>query len=264
MPMLRFSGATNMRSVAEAMVLPRSTRLPSSGCSRPATNRRVVLLPQPLGPSSVKTSPGWTVKLTWSTATTGPKRFVTPCNSRTGDSVICIGTSGELLGRARARAQQLLRKTGGAQLARGPVIDVDFGRCIFGGGVGVGDLFKQRAKDLGIGRKISGQDVAVVLPAGLQDLLAGLVGLAGQDLLGGLGIVPEELDAAIHHAQETLGQVGLGAEQGRGGADAQERVADVHLAHVGQVVEALVEQAGHEVGAHDRGLHRTRFERRGA
>src|SRR5882762_5717758 len=41
---------------------------PASGCSKPATMRSVVVLPQPEGPSSVSNSPGSTSRLTSSTA----------------------------------------------------------------------------------------------------------------------------------------------------------------------------------------------------
>jgi hypothetical protein len=36
---------------------------PDAGCSSPATARKVVVLPQPDGPSSVSCSPGKTLKL---------------------------------------------------------------------------------------------------------------------------------------------------------------------------------------------------------
>src|SRR5438477_514215 len=47
---------------------------PARGRSRPAMERRVVVLPQPLGPSSVKRCPSATVKLTsWAALTIWPK-----------------------------------------------------------------------------------------------------------------------------------------------------------------------------------------------
>src|SRR5688572_15997493 len=48
---------------------------PWSGCSKPAMQRRVVVLPQPLGPSKETNSPGATVKETPPTAATPPKLF---------------------------------------------------------------------------------------------------------------------------------------------------------------------------------------------
>src|SRR5438034_10497020 len=47
---------------------------PARGRSRPAMERRVVVLPQPLGPSSVKRCPSATVKLTsWAALTIWPR-----------------------------------------------------------------------------------------------------------------------------------------------------------------------------------------------
>src|SRR2546421_7469344 len=45
---------------------------PSSGRSKPAISRSVVVFPEPDGPSSVKNSPASTSRSTWSTATTSP------------------------------------------------------------------------------------------------------------------------------------------------------------------------------------------------
>ena len=57
MPRLRLFGGTKSRRGAEATRRPRRVISPASGRSSPATSRRVVVLPQPLGPSRVKTSP---------------------------------------------------------------------------------------------------------------------------------------------------------------------------------------------------------------
>jgi len=48
---------------------------PSVGSSKPASMRRVVVLPQPEGPSSDRNSPGSTSMSMPSTAATLPKRF---------------------------------------------------------------------------------------------------------------------------------------------------------------------------------------------
>src|SRR5574341_1110062 len=61
---------------------PMKTR-PASGCSNPAIIRSVVVLPQPEGPRSVRSSAGSTVRLTSRTAYTSPftrcaNRFETP------------------------------------------------------------------------------------------------------------------------------------------------------------------------------------------
>ena len=52
------------------------SRVPLDGSARPRIMRRVVVLPAPLGPRKPVTFPGWTSKLTSSTAVTEPKRFV--------------------------------------------------------------------------------------------------------------------------------------------------------------------------------------------
>ena len=62
---------------------------PAVGSSSPATIRRVVVLPQPDGPSREKNSPSPMVRLTSSTAVTSvpdrsPNRLTTPVNSTAG------------------------------------------------------------------------------------------------------------------------------------------------------------------------------------
>jgi hypothetical protein len=56
---------------------PWSKMRPSSGASKPAIIRRVVVLPHPLGPSIEKNSPPGIVIETSLTAVTSSKRFVT-------------------------------------------------------------------------------------------------------------------------------------------------------------------------------------------
>src|SRR3954452_628612 len=51
---------------------------PSSGCSKPAISRSVVVLPEPEGPSSVKNSPARTSRSTPATACTSPYALRTP------------------------------------------------------------------------------------------------------------------------------------------------------------------------------------------
>src|SRR5438034_235638 len=57
---------------------PCSMIRPSSGTSKPAIIRSVVVLPQPLGPSNEKNSPSPIETETSSTAVTPPKRLLTP------------------------------------------------------------------------------------------------------------------------------------------------------------------------------------------
>src|SRR4051794_11580270 len=68
MPRSRCRGATAMPRAGSDTTLPAMLIAPSVGCSRPATQRNVVVLPQPEGPSSTTISPAGTAKLTPSTA----------------------------------------------------------------------------------------------------------------------------------------------------------------------------------------------------
>src|SRR5579863_4940940 len=73
---------------------PATNARPSLGGSRVVSIRTIVVLPAPLGPSSPKTSPRRTSKLTWSTAVKAPKRLVR--------SLVCIaGDSGSIVSRKR-------------------------------------------------------------------------------------------------------------------------------------------------------------------
>ena len=77
-----------------------------SGRSSPAIIRIAVVLPEPLGPSSVKNSPAAMLSDTWSTARTLPKEQLTS-NSSTAGTVMSVralpgGQSGsEQLGSGR-------------------------------------------------------------------------------------------------------------------------------------------------------------------
>src|SRR5579864_9404780 len=68
MPMLRFSVGTKTLRSAELTRRSPSQISPWSGSSRPAIMRRVVVLPQPLGPRSTSSSPCSTSNVSWSTA----------------------------------------------------------------------------------------------------------------------------------------------------------------------------------------------------
>src|ERR1043165_256134 len=68
MPMLRARGGTCTPRSGAATSSPPIEMLPPVGCSRPAMQRNVVVLPQPDGPSSTTISPAATRKLTSSTA----------------------------------------------------------------------------------------------------------------------------------------------------------------------------------------------------
>ena len=64
MPRLRLSAAMLTRRPASKKVSSPTAMRPSSGVWNPATDIRVVDLPQPLGPSSVKSSPSTTWNVT--------------------------------------------------------------------------------------------------------------------------------------------------------------------------------------------------------
>src|SRR4029077_6214257 len=68
MPRSRERGGTRMFRAGDDTTLPPIEISPPVGCSRPATQRNVVVLPQPDGPSSTTISPAGTAKLTPSTA----------------------------------------------------------------------------------------------------------------------------------------------------------------------------------------------------
>src|ERR1044072_4406496 len=72
MPTSRLLPGTKIPSEDEKTLRSPMTISPSSGRSRPATLRSVVVLPQPDGPSSVKKLPGFTSKLTPASASTPP------------------------------------------------------------------------------------------------------------------------------------------------------------------------------------------------
>src|SRR6187455_372854 len=68
MPMLRNRGGTCTPLSGAATVSPPIEIVPPVGCSSPAMQRKVVVLPQPEGPSSTTISPAAMRKLTSSTA----------------------------------------------------------------------------------------------------------------------------------------------------------------------------------------------------
>src|SRR6185437_15971741 len=68
MPILRLRGGNRMPCSGAETTAPPMAIVPPLGCSRPATQRSVVVLPHPEGPSSTTISPAATAKLTSSTA----------------------------------------------------------------------------------------------------------------------------------------------------------------------------------------------------
>ena len=74
--MLRFSGATV--NFGEDTATPSISMRPAVGLMKPAIIRKVVVLPQPDGPSSDTNSPSRRVRSTSATAGTGPKLLPRP------------------------------------------------------------------------------------------------------------------------------------------------------------------------------------------
>src|SRR5438128_4447536 len=68
MPTLRSRGGTSTPCAGAETSAPPMRISPALGCSRPATQRSVVVLPQPEGPSSATISPAATENVTSSTA----------------------------------------------------------------------------------------------------------------------------------------------------------------------------------------------------
>src|ERR1700730_12885584 len=68
MPRSRARGGTRMPRCGEDTTLPAMLMSPDVGCSSPATQRSVLVLPHPDGPSSTTISPAGTAKLTPSIA----------------------------------------------------------------------------------------------------------------------------------------------------------------------------------------------------
>ena len=84
MPISRRSGATNRPAAGSLTTRSPMAMRPASFCSSPAIIRSVVVLPQPEGPSSVRSRPSATVSDTPSTARTAPKRLLTPSTPTAG------------------------------------------------------------------------------------------------------------------------------------------------------------------------------------
>src|SRR5712664_2096088 len=80
-PRLRRSAARSRRADRSAKVSSPQAIRPSSGAWKPAMHIRVVVLPQPEGPSNVTNSLSFTVKLT-SSRTLVPEKVLLRCSTR--------------------------------------------------------------------------------------------------------------------------------------------------------------------------------------
>src|SRR6267378_610861 len=115
MPSSRCRGATAMPRAGADTTRPAMLIEPPVGCSRPATQRRVVVLPQPEGPSSTTISPAGTAKLTPSTA----GRPIENCLRRSVTSSVAVMiSSASWTGRSLPVAEDLvpIGDPGGVQL----------------------------------------------------------------------------------------------------------------------------------------------------
>ncbi len=81
---------------------PSAITEPSSAASSPASRRRSVVLPEPLGPIRARTSPGTSARSTPPTATTPPNRRTSPRASSTGPAVVPGGVGSESTAASRA------------------------------------------------------------------------------------------------------------------------------------------------------------------
>src|SRR5579871_4526317 len=92
MPRSRARGGTRMPRAGDDTIRPPIAISPPVGCSRPATQRSVVVLPQPDGPSSTAISPAGTAKLTPSIA----GRPIANCFLRSVTSSVAVMASPNL------------------------------------------------------------------------------------------------------------------------------------------------------------------------
>jgi hypothetical protein len=85
MPTCRRSGGIQPEPLTSR---PSTLTDPASGHSKPAIARSIVLLPHPLGPSTARISPRLTLSEASRSASTEPKRLVTPWSSIIGRVLI--------------------------------------------------------------------------------------------------------------------------------------------------------------------------------
>src|SRR3989304_4461047 len=103
MPMRRRSGGTKVPLAALKTARSLIRISPVNGCSNPAMQRSVVVLPQPLGPSSVNSSPWPTSKDTPRSARTSP---LAPANDFSSALTLIIVSPSNRLRKTRLQAAQ--------------------------------------------------------------------------------------------------------------------------------------------------------------
>src|SRR5438105_3341370 len=94
MPRLRRSAATSTFALGSTNVVAPQRITPRSGLTKPAIASRVVVLPQPLGPSRVTNSPSATLKLT-SSSTTFSAKCLVRCSMLTLGTTVTSGSGFE-------------------------------------------------------------------------------------------------------------------------------------------------------------------------
>src|SRR5437763_16491047 len=120
--MLRSRDGTSTPRYGADTTLPPIEIVPAVGCSSPATQRRVVVLPQPDGPSSTTISPAATRKLTSSTAGRPTANCLRRCETINSADIQfpCYSTlSPTPLIPAQAGIQFFLSRGSGCPLSRG-------------------------------------------------------------------------------------------------------------------------------------------------
>src|SRR5438067_2330819 len=96
------------------MSSPFSRTVPSSGSSNPAMILSSVVLPDPLGPRIVTSSPGWTVRSTPASATTSPNLRTMPFSTRSASPPVTL--AGDAFVTTPDRACSLLQNPAGPAL----------------------------------------------------------------------------------------------------------------------------------------------------
>src|SRR3954447_26388118 len=220
---------------------------PDDGFSRPATELRMVLLPQPVGPTMARNSPSPTWMSTSRTAVNSPKDMVTLLMA----TMVCAGSScgAPLNWRTVAlRAMVYLRLRLGSRRRSVGTLDEGIG---IGPGqidIGLGDIRVELTQHLQrcfqIGRRevtVPGEDRARVLHrAGIGGAVTGDVAVRqrGHDVFS--TVVGDELQGHLLGAGDLLGRFGTRVQEALVGVHHRGRVqAAIDLA--GAVVAARVE-----------------------
>src|SRR5882672_11736199 len=167
MPSLRRSGGTNSPAGASLTTRPPITIEPVSLRSSPATMRKVVVLPQPEGPSRVTNSPCSIERSMPSTAFTSAKCRLTSCRETLGMTALLEDLLGELEHGVLPLWHGGAERLGGEQ--RPDLLDGLLDHALHDGivaGVGIDDLrlgleivVHEEARRVGVGRILEHREV---------------------------------------------------------------------------------------------------------